>query len=374
MATTVIDADGHICEPELVWTEYTSTRFRDQVLQVRTIDGVSGVFIEGEFRHPGGGASPAGACIPGGMAPGRELTWADILPGSHDPAARLQVMDEEGIQQALFFPSIHLLWGDVKDPAVAAETCRAYNNWMSDFCKHAPDRLFGMGIVPLQDIDLAVAEAGRLASLGLRGLISRPERFGGLALYDERCDPLWQQAVADDLAVGIHGSFGSRMAGFSTGRYQGNVFYDHMVAHPFGQMAVVMDLIAGGVLDRFPQLRVGFFESGLGWIPYWLDRLDEHFEVMGHHTPWLKRRPSEIFASQCFVSMEADEARGLQWLVEKQLGHCVLWGSDYPHFDSTYPGAYTEAAETFSAAAAATGADVQQQVVVANPQRFMGLT
>ena len=67
-----------------------------------------------------------------------------------------------GIMKALFFPSIHLLWGDVKDPVIAAETCRAYNNWMSDFCKANPNRLYGMGIVPLQNIDLAIAEAGRL--------------------------------------------------------------------------------------------------------------------------------------------------------------------------------------------------------------------
>ena len=155
-----------------------------------------------------------------------------------------------------------------------------------------------------------------------------------------------------DLPSAIHGSFGSRMKSFATGRYHGNVFYDHMIAHPFGQMAVVMDLIAGGVLDRYPRLRVGFFESGLGWIPYWLDRLDEHFEVMGHHTPWLKRLPSEIFRSQCFVSMEADEATGLKWIIEKDLLPCILWGSDYPHFDSTYPGAYTQAQQTFEAAGA----------------------
>ena len=96
------------------------------------------------------------------------------------------MLDEEGIDQALFFPSIHLLWGDIKDPEVAAETCRAYNDWMSDFCKVDSKRLFGMGIVPLQNVDLAVLEAKRLAKLGLRGLIIRPERFNDLALVRRR--------------------------------------------------------------------------------------------------------------------------------------------------------------------------------------------
>ncbi len=364
-----IDGDGHICEPELVWTDYTESKFREDVLQVRTENGRSELFVENRPIPFGADAGIAGACIPGGMAEGKQLTWADILPGSHDPNARLAVLDEEGIDLALLFPSVHLLWGDIKSPEVAAETCRAYNNWMADFCKTDPGRLFGMGIVPLQDIDLAIAEAKRLRGLGLRGFMSRPERFGGLALYDSACDGLWHTAVEDDLAVGIHGSFGSRMPSFSTGRYKDNLFYDHMIAHPFGQMAVMMDFIAGGVLDRFPSLRVGFFESGLGWMPYWIDRLDEHFEVMGHHTPWLKRRPSEIFANQCFVSMEADESSGLRWMLEKGLERCILWGSDYPHFDSTYPGAYAEAQNTFDGA----GAGIAETVVYDNPKRFIAL-
>ncbi len=365
----VIDGDGHICEPELVWTEYTQAKYRERVLQVRTEDGRSHLCIEGHVRRGGGSAGPAEACIPGGMTPGRKLTWDDILPGSHDPKARLAVIDEEGIDRALMFPSIHLLWGDIRDPEVSAETCRAYNNWMSDFCKESPDRLYGIGIVPLQDVDLAVAEAKRLAGLGLRGLAVRPERFNGLALYDERCDALWAVAQDDDLAVAVHGSFGTRMPGFAVGRYDDNLFMEHMVAHPFGQMAVVMDFIAGGVLDRFPRLRAGFFESGLGWIPYWLDRLDEHFEVMGHHTPSLERPPSEIFREQCFVSMEPGELTGLRWMIEKDLLPCILWGSDYPHFDSTYPGAYTAAQETFDAASAAAS----QKIVCENPRRFMAL-
>jgi predicted TIM-barrel fold metal-dependent hydrolase len=365
----VIDGDGHICEPELVWTEYTQAKHRERVLQVQTAEGRSQLRIEGELRTTGAGAGPAEACIPGGMDPGRRLSWDDILPGSHDPKARLEVLDDEGIDQALLFPSIHLLWGDIGDPEIAAETCRAYNDWMSDFCKVSPTRLFGMGIVPLQDVARAIAEAKRLAGLGLRGLVVRPERFEGLALYDERCDGLWAVAQADDIAVAVHGSFGTRMPGFARGRYDDNLFMEHMVAHPFGQMAVMMDMIAGGVLDRFPGLRVGFFESGLGWIPYWLDRLDEHFEVMGHHTPWLERRPSEIFRRQCFVSMEAEELTGLRWMIEKDLLPCILWGSDYPHFDCTYPGAYRAAQTTFAAASP----DAARYIVCENPRRYMAI-
>ena len=139
-----------------------------------------------------------------------------------------------------------------------------------------------------------------------------------------------------------------------------------MIAHPFGQMAVMMDLIAGGVLDRYSTLRVGFFESGLGWIPYWLDRLDEHFEVMGHHTPWLKRRPSEIFASQCFVSMEPDEAKGLAWMAEKVPPKYILCGSGGPQCRSTYPASHSAAKKTSDG----TGEQLESRLVAATPLTY----
>jgi predicted TIM-barrel fold metal-dependent hydrolase len=90
---------------------------------------------------------------------------------------------------------------------------------------------------------------------------------------------------------------------------------------------------------------------------------------MGHFAPELKRRPSEIFRESCFVSMEPGERRGLEWMVERDLAGCVLWGSDYPHYDATYPGAYEAARETFEA----VGAAVAARIVDANPRRFMGL-
>ncbi len=356
----IFDSDGHICEPPIVWTEYTERAYRDQVLQVRD----HALFLE--CRN--WGLNPAFACIPGQFS-NRAATWDDILPGSWDPTARLQVLDEEGIDAASFFPSIYLLIGDIQDAEVAAAMCRAYNRWLSDFCSRDPQRLFGVGLVPMQSVEHAVDETKRLRDLGLRGLITRPERYRSRPLYDPAYDALWDVAQGEGLPVCVHGSFGTRMDNFSTGRYGENLFYRHMLDHTFGQMAAVMDIIAGGVLDRFPRLRVGFFESGLGWLPYWLNRLDEHHEIMGKQTPWLLRRPSDIFRAQCFVSMEGDERSGLEQCVELGIAGCVLWGSDYPHFDAKYPGAYAEAAETFEA----VGGGVSERILEENPRRFYGL-
>ena len=118
-----------------------------------------------------------------------------------------------------------------------------------------------------------------------------------------------------------------------------------MICHPFEQMAAMLDIVAGGVLERHPDLRVAFLESGLGWLEYWLDRLDGHFESMHQHVPWMKRKPSELFREQCFISIESDEAHRLPRLKELGVDGCVFWGADYPHYDCTYPGAVTDLEE-----------------------------
>jgi predicted TIM-barrel fold metal-dependent hydrolase len=144
-----------------------------------------------------------------------------------------------------------------------------------------------------------------------------------------------------------------------------------MVCHPFEQMACVMEIVASGVLDKHPGLRVGFFESGLGWLPYWLERLDEHKESMGHLVPTLKRDPTEIWSEQCFVTMEAGEGEAFAQLAEHGLAHTVVWGSDYPHYDCTYPGALAELDTTFDDLGRP---DLRRAVLHDNPRRFLGLS
>jgi len=363
----ITDSDGHICEPPVVWEKYTDPAFRDRVIQVRRdpVTGRDALWVEGKRLA----VDPAPACIPGALSDSdTRVTWEDLLPGSYDPAARLTVLDEEGAGRALLFPSLYLLFGDLQDVDVAVANCRAYNDWIADFCRTDPARLFAVGLVPLQDPEAAAREAGRIAELGLRGIALRPERFRGLALYDEPCDPLWRSVCDHGLLVSVHGSFGSSMPSFATSRYT-NLFFTHMICHPFEQMAACLDIVCGGVLERFPDLRVGFFESGIGWLPYWLDRMDEHFEVMGHMVPRLTARPSELFRARCYISMEPEEADALRELTQRGLDRCVLWGSDYPHFDCRYPGALTAAETSFGAA----GESARDAILRSNPARFLGI-
>jgi uncharacterized protein len=360
----VYDSDAHIAEPSSVWEEYADPKYRELVMQCQpTTNGRDAVFAEGKSM----GVSAAPACIPD--AYGTDVTWDDIVPGSYDPGARLKVMDAEGLAAGLMFPSVHLMSGDIEDGEVAAANARAYNRWMKDFVSEDTERLFGMGVCPLQSVDAAVEEIAFIADAGLTGITFRPERYSGLELYSEEMDRVWSAAEDHDLTVAIHGSFGSKMPSFARSRYE-NQFYVHMVCHPFEQMASVMEIIASGILDDHPKLRVGFFESGLGWLPYWLERLDEHKESMGHLVPRLTREPTEIFSEQCFVTMEAGEGEAFAQLADMGLQHTVVWGSDYPHYDCTYPGALQELDDTLRRI---DRENLREDIVYTNARRFLGI-
>jgi predicted TIM-barrel fold metal-dependent hydrolase len=367
MVRRVIDADGHICEPPALWTDYVASRHRADTIRVeRDGDGRDWLWINGTQRK---NLPPAAACIPAGMDDPQHIpTWDEILPGSYDAKARVAVLDEEGIERSLLFPSLYLLVGDIEQADVAEAACNGYNEWIADICRDGNGRLDAVGVVPLQSVEAAAREAEHVARLGLKGVCFRPERYRGLALYDQTLTPFWEIVAGNGLFAAVHGSFGSLMPSFASSRYQNN-FFVHMICHPFEQMAACLDIIAGGVLERHPNLRVAFLESGLGWLEYWLERMDEHQSVMGHHVSWLKRKPSDLFREQCFISIEADEAHRLPRLKELALEHCVFWGADYPHYDCTYPGAVGELEENLEP----LPRDLADGIRWRNAARFLGL-
>jgi predicted TIM-barrel fold metal-dependent hydrolase len=361
----VYDTDAHICEPPAVWNEYCDPGYRDLV--VRAEAGPTNndtMWVNGECRD----TRISQACIPGAYGDPTK-TWDDITPGSYDPAERLKVMDEEGLDMALLFPSLELLAGDIERGDVAAANARAYNRWITDFVAHDAERFYAMGVLPLQSVEAAVNEVKFIAEQGLTGVTFRPERYNGLELFSKEMDRVWSAVEDADLTVGIHGSFGSRMESFASTRYT-NPFFTHMVCHPFEAMASVMEIVASGVLDDHPRLRVGFIESGIGWLPYWLERLDEHKDQMGALVPKLKRDPTEIWAQQCFITMEAREVQAFAQLDDMGLAHTVLWGSDYPHYDCTFPGALDKLDESF---ASVGREDKRDEVLYTNARRYLGL-
>jgi predicted TIM-barrel fold metal-dependent hydrolase len=264
----IIDADGHIVEPRKLWEEYVEPEFRDRVIRIeRSREGLDEFWINGERRR-GPGGSIVASVIPGGYLSAertRAATWEDILPGSWDPHARIKVLDEEGIDIAFLYPSFYLIYGDHEDPRLAVAACRAYNNWMADFCHPYPKRLHGVAPMPIQDVGAAVTEMRRVVKeLNFKAVFIRPNPYNHRRLNDAVYDIFWREAEELDIPVAVHSSFGTKMPALGADRYLQDTFSFHMVCHPFEQQAACMDVICGGVLERFPKLRVAFLEAGGG--------------------------------------------------------------------------------------------------------------
>jgi len=154
---------------------------------------------------------------------------------------------------------------------------------------------------------------------------------------------------------------------FGEGRYDGNFMYRHIISHPFEQMAALMTLICGGVLERHPKLNVTVVECGVGWAPYWVDRLNDHQVHWGHQSIELKEKPSDYFRRQCFIAAEGAEHM-IPYVVNAMGDDNVCFSTDYPHSDHPFAGVVAElkAMEGVSAAS-------KQKILGGNAKRLFNL-
>ncbi len=340
-AYNVIDADGHILEPLDLWDKYIEPKFRDRA--PRLVKGENGKerlvmdeTVVGDGNRGIGRIGAVGARQ--GVVAADTMEYKDGKPGGFDPHARIPDMDADGIDAAFLYPSLGLFSGAIHDPELAAAVCRAYNRWLADYCKPYPDRLFGVAMLPLQSVELAIDEM-RFAKkeLGFRGGFIRPNPYSDKMIHEPRYEPFWQAAEDLDFAIGFHEGASSGMPTVGVDRFDGRGAR-HIISHTMEMMLAAMSVIWGGIADRHPKLRVGFLESGGGWIAPWLDRMDRHFDDQGFNDSGLSMRPSEIFQRNCWISFEPVEG-SIKVLADYIGPHKILWATDYPHPDGFFPGA-----------------------------------
>jgi predicted TIM-barrel fold metal-dependent hydrolase len=336
----VIDADGHVLEPMDMWEKYIDPGFRDRAPKlVIDTDGKERLLVETQVLGSSKGFGVIGAigARDTEMDDG-EMTYADGRPGGFDPHKRIPDMELDGIDAAFLYPSVGLFAGAVQDPELAAAMCRAYNRWLADYCRPYPDRLFGVAMLPMQSIPLAIEEM-RYArkELGMRGGFLRPNPYNGKMLHHPDYEPFWSAVEDLDFSIGLHegASGGMPQAGVDRFATRGA---KHIVSHTVEMMLAAMSVIWEGVCDRHPKVRIAFLESGGGWIAGWLDRMDRHFDDKGFNDSGLSLRPSELFQRNCWISFEPVE-RSLNVLADYIGPHKILWATDYPHPDGFFPGA-----------------------------------
>ena len=284
-----------------------------------------------------------------------------------DAQTWLEVLDRGGMAATVLYPTGGLSVGFIKEPDYAAAYCRAYNSFLAaEFVKVSP-RLKAVALLPLQDVPAAVKELRRaVTELGMVGAMLPAD--GPFLLGNPVLDPLYEEAQRLGTMVAVHGTGSLRGRGLD--EYLFDVLIQaHTLSHSGAQMRQMTSMILGGVAEKFPELRIAFLEAGCTWVPYWMDRMDEEFEFRGKaEAPLLKKKPSEyVRGTNIFISCEPEE----QLLPEalRIVGpDSVVFASDYPHWDGSYPESLfeLEAREDLSAAA-------KTQILIDNPKRLYGL-
>jgi uncharacterized protein len=275
------------------------------------------------------------------QAAGDTAKLTDFFEAGCSADAYLRCMDVEGIDAVVLYPSIGLYapYLPELDAKASAAACHSYNDWIAGYCAIDPARLAGVGIVPLADVQLAVQETRHAAELELPGVMARPNHVYGRSLGARDYDLLYDLLEETGLVLAVHEGLGVRGAP-TIGRDVSETFaVRHAMSHPMEQMAAMASLMLEGALERHPALRVAFLESGTGWLPYWLARLDGHAEWMHDtETAGLSLTPSEYFARQCMISTDPDDPLAA-WTVSQVGADHVVWASDFPHPDALYPAA-----------------------------------
>jgi predicted TIM-barrel fold metal-dependent hydrolase len=228
------------------------------------------------------------------------------------------------------------------EPEYANALCRAWNDWMADFCKADPQRLRPSALITLHDVDLAVDETRRaINELGAIGLCLVPEPSNGKHIHDRYYDPVWREAEKLGVPVCFHPA-ASPNQDQAVHRFRGQsneAVLINAFRNPIELMFAVGSFCAGGVLERFPKLRVAFLEGNCSWLPWALYRLDERWEMRKEYcNESMSMKPSDYFLRQCFISVDVEE--NLVGDVVKRIGDGnVVISTDYPHADSHWPDA-----------------------------------
>ena len=346
MKYDVISADGHV---DLIWlppdlfTSQASGQMKDRMPFVTEGEkGPKWVSKNGaEFGLMNGMGSAGREYIPGQIARSDRMAETGLFEDGKkgirrltDPALRVKDQDRDGVRGEVLYGILGAS-NRLGDPEAAVEMMSIYNAWLADFSDAAPGRFAGIACVPNHDVPAAVREIERVAARGGVKGIEIANSLDMLPLYHPDWDPLWAAANAAKLPVHVHtiGQAKIDTTGFAP-LQQRQAFAVQITSFQMGMSRVLMEVIFGGVLEKYPEVTLVIGESGIGWIPYVLEHMDLEWEEQFKDLT-LEMKPSEYWYRQCRATYQSDNV-GLKLL--DVLGEDnVMWGSDFPHPDGVWP-------------------------------------
>jgi predicted TIM-barrel fold metal-dependent hydrolase len=372
----LVDADGHVMEPADVWVDRMDhARWGDLIPHyvAEDTDGKDSWYLGGVRRAAGSAIFGCSAGFDAEELLSRNWKYTEGHAGAWDPTARIQTLDDEGIDATVIYPSLTLTLGPldpieaVHDPDFVLACHRAYNDWIAEYCSTAPDRLFAAAAVPLQAVDLAVAEAQRaVGDLGLKAVFVRSAAYVDELPFSHRVyDPFWAACQELGVPIGLHPATHTdlpnaarlfhlirRTADIAEATkvaddVVGSTAMSIAVGAPVDAIVSLGRLLMGGVCERYPELKFLVLESGGGWAASILERMDEEIDANPQEARWLTMKPSEYFRRQCWISFEPNDPT-LPRVADLIGEDRILWASDFPHSDAVYPGSVKALEDTIA--------------------------
>lgn len=331
-----VDCDSHIMEPADLWLTHLEPKFRDRAIRIVETDGAEQLVIGEKVVLTGNLAALGGAHLDRTQLFEGKFRYQDgCLPSSYDPAARLAMLDEWGVDRCVLFPTIGILPFPEDDPELSSAYCRAYNTWQAEFHQSAGPRVIPMAVVNWHDVETAAAELDRCLKLGFGGLFVPPETLGGRRPSDPAFDPLWRRLEEAGAPGCLHVivRFSGAAVPFAAwhATQPGPTFGFGLGAT--GQLIPALAAMAvDGLFERFPALKVVSVEAGCGFAAYLMDRLDEKYQFFKARTP-ISRRPSDYIRRNVYFVAEPEE-RTIAAMLDLVGEDRICWGSDFPHVDS----------------------------------------
>jgi predicted TIM-barrel fold metal-dependent hydrolase len=324
-----ISADSHVDSDRNTYVDYMPQKYLDAAPRLESTDE-GDFWVVGDQKQPMIGLS--------NMA-GRKVEDISLkLPrrtygreGAWDPHERLKDLDTDGVDAEVLFGAV--VGGNTPDPALQMAIHHAFNAWLGDFCKVAPDRFLGLGVLPeLKDMEAALAELRHIKDAGLKGVWVPTFTNQTPDWVDPVYDPFWAACVDLDLPVHFHLGTG-RGAVLEPGNGLSESFITKTTICLFEPLS---DVIFTGLFDRFPELQLMLVEGNIAWLAYFLERADH---VHNLHRHWAKapirKMPSEYFHGNVGATFIRDRV-GVKIRHDIGLDN-ILWSTDYPHSDTTWP-------------------------------------
>jgi len=356
----LISADSHVNEPPDLWVDRVPATLKERAPRIERFEEGDAWVIEGVKDPINFGMN---ACA--GLAPEDMKGWVryeELRAGGHDPAARLQEMDTDGVDAEVLYPTPRLSQAIFanRDVDYHVAMIRAYNDWLADYVVYAPARFGGLIMLPNCGAEAAVAELERnLGRPGIRGGVIGCWPNGTLSLEPED-DKLFARFAEAGLPLNIHVSLSTSMPAAHKAKLPGyGRFYDAPNR--------MIEMIFAGVFDRLPELQVVFAETDCGWVPYVKEQIDNNYSRLDPVSHFgLHLLPSEYIERHFSYGFMTDTfaVRNREYIGVDRM----LWSTDYPHISSDYPNSWRTIQAAFSGVPTAE----KDQMLHGNAERLYG--